>query len=93
MLTVLAQGQPSVVLHQEAAGADEFVGLLGNYADAEFLTDDVGVGQVERIDCVAIVDVENRGRRVVAAAAGQLLQRFVGIGFGDAGSVVVIGHA
>jgi hypothetical protein len=33
-----------VVVHQEAAGADELVGLLGDYADGEFLAGEVGVG-------------------------------------------------
>jgi len=44
LLAVLAQRQPAVVLHEEAAGADEFVGLLGDHADGEFLTGEVGVG-------------------------------------------------
>jgi hypothetical protein len=73
-LTVFAESQPSVVLNQEAAGADEFVGLLWDYADGELLTGEVGVGEVERIDRVAVVDIDNRGRRVVLAAAGQLLK-------------------
>lgn len=69
-------GQPAAVVHQKAAGAGEFVGLLRDDPDREFLVGEVGAGQFEGVDRIGFIHVDDRGRRVVTPAR-ELLQRFV----------------
>jgi hypothetical protein len=52
-------GEAAAVVDQEATGAGEFVGLLGNDADGEFFTGQVGAGQLEGFGGVGVFDVHD----------------------------------
>ena len=75
--------QPVAVLHQEARRAGELVGLLRNHPNRELFTREIRAGQFERVELVAVVDVDHCDRGVVAPAR-DCLERLFGdvVGFG-----------
>lgn len=66
-------GEAGAVVDEEATGAGEFVGLLGDDADGEFFAGQVGAGQFEGFGCVGVLDVHDGGLGVFAAG-GQLFE-------------------
>ena len=66
-------GEPAAMVHQEAAAAREFVGLLGDHPNRQFLVGEIGPRQLERIRRVGLVDIDHRRGRIVAPAR-KLLQ-------------------
>ena len=73
-------------MDEEATGAGEFVGLLGEDADCEFFTGQVGAGQFEGFGGVGVLDVDDGGLGVFPVG-GQLFEgRVALVGFGDSGA-------
>ena len=74
------------MVDQEATGAGEFVGLLGDDAYGEFFTGQVGAGQFEGFGGVGVLDVDDGGLGVFPVG-GQLFEgRVALVGFGDSGA-------
>src|SRR4030095_14282647 len=86
-------GEAAAVVDQITTGAGEFVRLLGDDADGEFFTGQVGAGQFERLGGVGVFDVDDGGLGVFPGG-GQLFEGGVGlVGFGASRGVVFGGHA
>ncbi len=52
------------VVHEEAAGAGELIGLARQHPDGEHLTGQVGPGQLERLGEIRLVLVDRAGLRL-----------------------------
>src|SRR5690606_6691282 len=73
-LTLVLVGQLAAVVHQEAAGAGELVGLTGQHPDAQLLAREVGTGELEPLGGLGLVLVD-RTRVLLGTARLELLQR------------------
>src|SRR5215203_975203 len=91
-MAVLVQGQPAAVMNQKTTGARELVSLFGKHPHDEFLTGEVGSGQLEGIRRVNVIDIERRCSGVGARTSGQLVERLVRLGLDNTWGVVISGH-
>src|SRR5437868_12599855 len=92
LLAVLLGGQLTLVVHQEALGAGELVGLSRNHPKGEFLVRQVGAGQIERLGEIGLVDVD-AARGLVGPPRLEFLKTvLVQVVIGLARAVVVRSH-
>src|SRR6187455_1754279 len=73
----LLAGELAAVVHQEAPGARELVGLAREDPHRELLAGQVGPGQLEALRLLGLVDVDARGA-LVDATALELLDGVLG---------------
>src|SRR6266496_2899722 len=95
-LAVLLLGEPAAVMHQEALGTGEFVGLLGHDSYGQVLAGQarqVGAGQLEALRGVRLVHVDDSGLVLVSTCL-QLLERVLRkiVGLVAAWRIVIGGH-